>query len=174
MIWLPNRMPAAADPAPRVEELLRWMTLEEKFGQLTEIGGIALRPGAPKPDDAMRKGQAGSVLWLSDPADINRLQKIAVEETGFTPLIFGLDVVHGFRALFPMPLALAASWDSVLIESVHSIAAREARAAGVVWTFAPMVDIARDPRSGRIMEGAGEDPFLGSTVARAQVRGFQG
>ncbi len=166
---------SGADVAPRVEALLGRMTLEEKIGQLTQIGGIAFTPDAPKPDEAIRKGLAGSVLWLSDPAAINRLQKIAVEETRLKiPLLFGLDVIHGFRTLFPMPLALASSWDAALIERVDSVAAREARAAGIAWTFAPMVDIARDPRWGRIMEGAGEDPFLGAVVARAQVRGFQG
>lgn len=159
----------------RVDDLLQRMTLEEKIGQLTQIGGMALAPNMPKPDEAIRKGQGGSVLWLSNPADINRLQKIALEETRLhIPLIFGLDVIHGFRTMFPMPLALASSWDTALIERVQGIAAREARAAGITWTFAPMLDIARDPRWGRIMEGAGEDPFLGSVVARAQVRGFQG
>ena len=163
-----------ADVAPKVEELLHRMTLDEKIGQLTQIGGMAFFPGAPKPEDAVRKG-AGSVLWLNDPAAINRLQKIAMEETRLKiPLLFGLDVIHGFRTIFPMPLALAASWDGKLIERVQSMAAREARAAGIAWTFAPMVDIARDPRWGRMIEGAGEDPFLGSMVARAQVRGFQG
>ncbi len=163
-----------ADVAPKVEELLHRMTLDEKIGQLTQIGGVAFFPGAPKPEDAVRKG-AGSVLWLNNPAAINRLQKIAMEETRLKiPLLFGLDVIHGFRTIFPMPLALAASWDGKLIERVQSMAAREARAAGIVWTFAPMVDIARDPRWGRMIEGAGEDPFLGSMVARAQVRGFQG
>jgi beta-glucosidase len=163
-----------ADVAPKVEELLHRMTLDEKIGQLAQIGGMAFVPGSPKPEDAVRKG-AGSVLWLNDPAAINRLQKIAMEETRLKiPLLFGLDVIHGFRTIFPMPLALAASWDGKLIERVQSMAAREARAAGIAWTFAPMVDIARDPRWGRIIEGAGEDPFLGSMVARAQVRGFQG
>ena len=163
-----------ADVAPKVEELLHRMTLDEKIGQLTQIGGQAFIPGAPKPEDAVRKG-AGSVLWLNQPAAINRLQKIAMEETRLKiPLLFGLDVIHGFRTIFPMPLALAASWDGKLIERAQSMAAREARAAGIAWTFAPMVDIARDPRWGRIIEGAGEDPFLGSMVARAQVRGFQG
>ena len=157
------------------EELLRKMTLEEKIGQLTQVGGVAFIPGAPKPEDTVRKGQAGSVLWLSDPAAINRLQKVAVEETRLhIPLIFGLDVIHGFRTIFPMPLAMAASWDPALIERAQAIAAREARAAGIAWTFAPMVDIARDPRWGRMIEGAGEDPYLGAAVARAQVRGFQG
>jgi beta-glucosidase len=159
----------------RADALLLQMTLEEKIGQLTQVGGIALTPDAPKPEDSIRKGHAGSVLWISDAATINRLQKIAVEETRLKiPLIFGLDVIHGFKTIFPMPLALAASWDPVLIERVQSIAAREARAAGIAWTFAPMVDIARDPRWGRMIEGAGEDPFLGAMVARAQVRGFQG
>lgn len=158
-----------------VDDLLQRMTLEEKIGQLTQAGGVAFRPNMPKPEDEIRAGRAGSVLWISDPAAINRLQKIAVEESRLKiPLIFGLDVIHGLRTIFPMPLALAASWDPALIEQVQAAAAREARAAGIAWTFAPMLDIARDPRWGRIMEGAGEDPFLGAAVARAQVRGFQG
>jgi beta-glucosidase len=167
----------SAQPAvdAKVNELLGRMTLEEKIGQLTQIGGIALLPNAPKPEEAIRRGEAGSVLWLSDAASINRLQKIAIEETRLKiPLIFGLDVIHGFRTHLPMPLAMAASWDPAMIERSQAMAAREARAAGIAWTFAPMVDIARDPRWGRIIEGAGEDPFLGAAVARAQVRGFQG
>ena len=151
------------------------MTLEEKIGQLTQVGGLALGPNAPKPEDAIRQGHAGSILWASDAPTINRLQRVAIQESRMKiPLISGLDVIHGFKTIFPMPLALAASWDASLIERVQSIAAREARAAGIAWTFAPMVDIARDPRWGRMIEGAGEDPFLGSMVARAQVRGFQG
>lgn len=159
----------------KIDDLLKRMTLEEKIGQLSQMGGKALMPNMPKPDDEIRKGRAGSILWLSDPVEINRLQKIAVEENRLKiPLIFALDVIHGFKTIFPMPLALAASWDPALIEQVQSVAAREARAAGIAWSFAPMVDIARDPRWGRIIEGAGEDPFLGAAVARAQVRGFQG
>ncbi|QOY91235.1 beta-glucosidase BglX [Paludibaculum fermentans] len=172
---------AQAQPAGRpnvtakADALLGRMTLEEKIGQLAQIGGIAFVPGSPKPEDAIRKGQAGSILWISKPGDINRLQKVAMEETRLhIPLIFGLDVIHGFKTLFPMPLALAASWDASLIERVHGVAAKEARASGITWTFAPMLDIARDPRWGRMIEGAGEDPFLGAMVARAQVRGFQG
>jgi beta-glucosidase len=169
---------AAAFPSfgqPNVDDLLRKMTLEEKIGQLTQIGGVAFVPDAMTPADRVRKGQAGSILWLSDAAAINKLQKIAVEETRLhIPLIFGLDVIHGFKTIFPMPLAMAASWDPALIERVQAAAAREARASGIQWTFAPMVDIARDPRWGRIIEGAGEDPYLGAAVARAQVRGFQG
>jgi beta-glucosidase len=165
----------AATSGRKVDELLKRMTLEEKIGQLAQVGGIAFLPDMPKPEDEIRNGRAGSVLWVSDPAAINKLQKIAVEESRLKiPLLFGLDVIHGFKTIFPMPLALAASWDPTLIEQVQSVAAREARAAGIAWTFAPMVDIARDPRWGRIVEGAGEDPFLGAAVARAQVRGFQG
>jgi beta-glucosidase len=165
----------AATSDRKVDELLKRMTLEEKIGQLAQVGGVAFIPGAPKAEDEIRKGRAGSVLWISDPAAINKLQKIAVEESRLKiPLIFGLDVIHGFKTIFPMPLALAASWDPALIEHVQTIAAREARAAGIAWTFAPMVDIARDPRWGRMIEGAGEDPFLGAAVARAQVSGFQG
>lgn len=170
--WAQNSAPKTD---PRVEPLLRRMTLDEKVGQLSQIGGVAFIPNAPKPEEAIRKGQAGSILWLSKPADINRLQRIAMEETRLRiPLIFGLDVIHGFRTMFPMPLALAASWDMGLIERVQAAAAKEARAAGITWTFAPMLDIARDARWGRLIEGAGEDPYLGAMVARAQVRGFQG
>lgn len=165
----------SANVTAKANALLGRMTLEEKIGQLAQIGGVAFIPGSPKPEDAIRKGQAGSILWISKPEDINRLQKVAMEETRLRiPLIFGLDVIHGFKTVFPMPLALAASWDGALIERVHGVAAKEARAAGITWTFAPMLDIARDPRWGRMIEGAGEDPFLGAMVARAQVRGFQG
>lgn len=166
---------SAGTATAKANALLGRMTLEEKIGQLAQIGGVAFIPGSPKPEDAIRKGQAGSILWISKPEDINRLQKVAMEETRLRiPLIFGLDVIHGFKTVFPMPLALAASWDGALIERVHGVAAKEARAAGITWTFAPMLDIARDPRWGRMIEGAGEDPFLGAMVARAQVRGFQG
>ncbi len=160
---------------PNVDELLGKMTLDEKIGQLTQIGGVPFMPDSLTPAQRVQKGQVGSILWLSEPAAINKLQKIAVEETRLhIPLIFGLDVIHGLKTIFPMPLAMAASWDAVMIERVQSAAAREARASGIQWTFAPMLDIARDPRWGRIIEGAGEDPYLGSVVARAQVRGFQG
>ncbi|MGC4049107.1 MAG: glycoside hydrolase family 3 N-terminal domain-containing protein [Paludibaculum sp.] len=178
-VWLAGAVQAQsngkASVAGKVNALLGRMTLEEKIGQLAQIGGVAFIPGSPKPEDAIRKGQAGSILWINNPVEINKLQKVAMEETRLRiPLIFGLDVIHGFKTVFPMPLALAASWDGSLIERVHGVAAREARAAGITWTFAPMLDIARDPRWGRMIEGAGEDPFLGAMVARAQVRGFQG
>ncbi|MEO8737836.1 MAG: beta-glucosidase BglX [Edaphobacter sp.] len=156
-----------------VNDLLRKMTLEEKIGQMSQIA--LNQPQDISPDQRILKGQVGSFLFVTDPNEINRLQHIAVERSRLhIPLIFGFDVIHGFRTIYPVPLALAASWDPAMVEHVQSMAAREASAVGVNWTFAPMVDIARDPRWGRIMEGAGEDPFLGSQMAAAQVRGFQG
>jgi len=157
----------------RVEALLAQMTLEEKVGQLTQIAG-GLFPGA-KPEEALRKGGAGSILWLNDTKKFNELQKVAVEESRLKiPVLYGLDVIHGYRTIFPVPLAMAASWDPSVHERAAAVAAKEARAAGIHWTFAPMVDIARDARWGRIVEGAGEDPYLGAAMAAAQVRGFQG
>ena len=104
-------------------------------------------PDGLKPEERVRKGQVGSILRLSDAAAINRLQRVAVEETRLhIPLLFGLDVVHGFKTVFPVPLAMAASWDPALVEQAQTVAAREARASGIHWTFAPMLDIARDPR----------------------------
>jgi len=178
-----TRSQASAQPAPapltdeqvkaKVEALLGQMTLEEKVGQLTQIAG-GLFPGA-KPEEALRKGGAGSVLWLNDTKEFNRLQRVAVEESRLRiPVLYGLDVIHGYRTIFPIPLALAASWDPAVHERAAAVAATEARAAGIHWTFAPMVDIARDARWGRIAEGAGEDPYLGAAMAEAQVRGFQG
>jgi beta-glucosidase len=171
--------PPATGPIPdrqvaqRVEALLAQMTLEEKVGQLTQIAG-GLFPGA-KPEEPLRKGAAGSILWLNDTKKFNELQRIAVEESRLRiPVLYGLDVIHGYRTIFPVPLAMASSWDPSVHERAASVAAREARAAGIHWTFAPMVDIARDARWGRIVEGAGEDPYLGAAMAAAQVRGFQG
>ena len=157
----------------RANALLAQMTLEEKIGQMNQLFFF----GGPteKMDEGVSKGEIGSMLFVTDPALINRFQKIAVTESRLKiPLIFGFDVIHGFRTIFPIPLATAASWDPKLAESGQTIAAREARSVGINWSFAPMVDIARDPRWGRIMEGAGEDPFLGGKMAAAQVRGFQG
>ena len=124
---------------------------------------------------ALGRGEAGSLLFVTDPAEINRLQRLAVEGNRLgIPVLFGFDVIHGLRTIFPVPIAMAASWDPETIERGQAVAARESRAVGIHWAFAPMVDIARDPRWGRIIEGAGEDPFLGAAVAVAQVRGFQG
>ncbi len=160
--------------AARVEDLLGRMSLAEKIGQLNQVGGADFLPG-PKPEEVIRQGGAGSVLWLNETKKFNALQKIAVEESqSGIPLLFALDVIHGYRTIFPVPLAMAASWDPSVPERAQSVAAAEARAAGLHWTFGPMLDIARDARWGRIVEGAGEDPFLGAAMAQAQVRGFQG
>src|SRR5271170_2732501 len=156
-----------------VDDLIHKMTLEEKIGQMSQV---ALNtPDKEFRDELILKGEVGSFLFITDPKEINRLQHLAVEKGRLhIPLIFGFDVIHGFRTIYPVPLALAASWDPAEAEKVQRMAAREASSVGINWTFAPMVDIARDPRWGRIMEGAGEDPYLGSRMAAAQVRGFQG
>jgi beta-glucosidase len=160
----------------KAETLLKQMTVDEKVGQLNESAGLVM-PGIAneKPDDLIAKGGAGSILWQMDVKEINRLQHIAVEKSRLhIPIIFGFDVIHGYRTVFPVPLAMASSWDPSVEEQAQHLAAEDARAAGIQWTFTPMVDIARDARWGRIAEGAGEDPYLGAAMARAQVRGFQG
>lgn len=163
---------------PDAQDLLRQMTLEEKIAQLSQLPGFPIpefREQVGKPEDVIRKYGAGSMLWVSDPKEINRLQHIAVDESRLhIPILFGLDVIHGYHTIFPAPIAMASSWDPKLVESAQTVAAREARAAGIAWTFAPMLDIARDARWGRMVEGAGEDPYLGAAMARAQVLGFQG
>ncbi len=169
-----QKMNPKIDVAERVEALLERMSLAEKIGQLNQVGGADFAPG-PKAEDQIRVGGAGSVLWLNDTRRFNELQKIAIEESpAGIPLLFALDVIHGYRTIFPVPLALAASWDPAVPEQSQAVAARESRAAGLHWTFAPMLDVARDARWGRIVEGAGEDPYLGAAMAAAQVRGFQG
>lgn len=161
-----------------VEALLKQMTLEEKVGQLVQYSaGTGAGPGAEAADyaDLVAKGAVGSLYNLTDAAETNRYQHLAVEKTRLhIPLINGLDVIHGYRTTFPVPLGMASTWDPQIVEKAARIAAQEASAGGVRWTFSPMVDIARDPRWGRIIEGAGEDPFLGSAMARAYVRGYQG
>jgi beta-glucosidase len=155
-----------------VDDLLKRMTLEEKIGQMSQV---ALNEPQTIPAEEQARQGVGSFLFVTDPARINRLQHAAVEQSRLhIPLIFGFDVIHGFRTIYPVPLAMAASWDPTVAEHSQHMAAREARAAGVNWTFAPMVDIARDARWGRMMEGAGEDPYLGSRMAEAQIHGFQG
>jgi beta-glucosidase len=160
----------------RADALLRQMTIEEKVGQLNQESGIVIKGFMDqKPDDDIREGRVGSILWLFEVKEINRLQHIAVDQSRLhIPLLAGFDVIHGYRTIFPVPLAMASSWDPLVEEQAQRVAAEDARAAGIQWTFAPMVDIARDARWGRIVEGAGEDPYLGSAMARAQVRGFQG
>jgi beta-glucosidase len=154
------------------------MTLEEKVGQLNQLRGIGTPTGPVAPvgsDSGLRAGHIGSFLGVDGVAETHRLQHIAVDETRtHIPLLFAFDVIHGFRTIFPVPLAEAASWDPAAAEETARIAAQEAANAGIQWTYAPMVDIARDPRWGRIVEGSGEDPYLGSVFATARVRGFQG
>jgi beta-glucosidase len=166
---------ADSDVTQRANALLAQMTLDEKVGQVTQYFFISQFMKPEMIEGQLKEGKIGSLLFVTDPALINRLQKTAVEQSRLhIPLLFGFDVIHGFHTIFPVPLAMASSWDPSLVERVQTVAAREASAVGVRWTFAPMVDIARDPRWGRIVEGAGEDPYLGSKIATAQVRGFQG
>lgn len=182
----------------RVNDLMSRMSLADKAGQLTQYFYMASFGGETSlPDDfdieslpeeirdfakqpiaveqALANGAVGSMLFVTDSAQLNRLQKMTIDGNPHgIPAIFGFDVIHGFRTILPVPIAMAASWCPDTIETGQAMAAREARATGLHWTFAPMVDIARDPRWGRIIEGAGEDPYLGGRVAAAQVRGFQG
>src|SRR5580692_7082209 len=168
--------PFSPEAKQKAEELLKQMTLEEKVGQLDQAAGIVMAGIAnEKPDSLIVQGRVGSILWLNDVHEINRLQHLAVEKSRLhIPILFGFDVIHGYRTVFPVPLAMASSWDPPVEEQAQHLAAEDARAAGIEWTFTPMVDIARDARWGRIAEGAGEDPYLGSAMARAQVHGFQG
>ena len=162
----------------KVESLLRKMTLEEKVGQLVQYSaGQPTGPGTGRTDynDMIAKGQIGALFNISTAHETNAYQRIAVEKSRLhIPIIFGLDVIHGFRTEFPIPLGLASTWNPTLVEQAARVAAREASATGIRWTFSPMVDIARDARWGRMAEGAGEDPFLGSEMAAAYVRGYQG
>ncbi len=166
---------AAQRPAAErhIDSLLARMTLEEKLGQLNQLS-VDNQPTAEQLA-LLRKGLVGSLFNLTGAAATRDAQRIAVMESRLRiPLIFGQDVIHGYRTIFPIPLGEAASWDPEAVEAAAHVAAKEAAAAGLHWTFAPMVDIARDPRWGRIAEGSGEDPYLGSAMAAARVRGFQG
>jgi beta-glucosidase len=170
--------PLEAHHRTRIVDLIARMTLDEKVGQLTQLAGGRQKALNSRIDtaalEAVRRGAVGSYLHVAGAAPLQALQKVAVEESRLgIPLLFAADVVHGFRTIAPVPLALAASWDPGLAKAAARMAAVEAEAAGLHWTFAPMVDIARDPRWGRVVEGAGEDPFLGAAMARAQVAGFQ-
>ena len=161
----------------RVEELLAKMTLEEKIGQLHQIpGDISTGTDVAKDDmlSQIKAGKVGSILSHTNFENKITMQRAAVGSRLGIPLVFGFDVIHGYKTIFPIPLAQAASWDMAAIEQAERIAAEEASADGQNWTFSPMVDVARDPRWGRVMEGAGEDPYLGSRVAEARIRGFQG
>jgi beta-glucosidase len=170
---LAQRSPA--DIEKRINALLARMTLEEKLGQLQQLDGEANGNYRPEHLELARKGLLGSTLNVRGAERTNQLQRAAVEESRLKiPLLFGFDVIHGYRTIFPIPLGEASSWDEETVERAAMVAASEARAAGVHWTFAPMLDIARDARWGRISEGSGEDPYLGARLARARVRGFQG
>jgi beta-glucosidase len=170
---------SASTGASRSEALLKKMTLDEKIGQLVQRAGGRSKALNSRLDDAelerVRAGQVGSYLHVAGAEPLGKLQKVAVEESRLgIPLLFAMDVVHGYRTIFPVPLALAATWAPEAQERAARVAAEEATAAGLHWTFAPMVDIARDPRWGRIVEGAGEDPYLGARMAVAAVNGYQG
>lgn len=158
--------------------LMQKMTLEEKIGQLNlpSIGFDVTGPILSQDvEGKIKKGMVGGVFNTFTPSAVRKLQDIAVKGTRLKiPLLFGFDVIHGHRTIFPIPLGLAASWDPELVERTARVAAEEASADGLNWTFSPMVDIARDPRWGRVSEGAGEDPYLGSQIAKAMVRGYQG
>lgn len=174
-IWLGQ----AQERIPLVEELLSKMTLEEKIGQLnllTPGGGVAT--GSVVSEDVetkIRAGNVGGVFGVSSPQRVRQAQDLAVKNSRLKiPLLIGSDVIHGYKTTFPIPLGLSASWDMELIKETARIAAKEATADGINWNFSPMVDISRDPRWGRVAEGAGEDPYLGSQIAKAMVEGYQG
>ena len=195
-------MKLTEDQKKKIEDLLSQMTLEEKIGQMNqespsivggfdvpfeeliemmtdgriskeEFGKIMSNAKQDFHEEEIKKGLVGS-LMVQDPVKVNELQKIAVEESRLgIPIIFGLDVIHGFRSVYPIAIAEAGSFDTDLMERTAAMAAKESRSAGVAWHFAPMVDVARDARWGRVSEGPGEDPYLGSQFARAKIRGLQ-
>jgi beta-glucosidase len=174
---VPNSQLASKELNSRVDALLKKMTLEEKIGQLVQYSaGYATGPNASKLhyEELVAKGQLGSMLDVVGADATNHYQHIAMEKSRLhIPILFGQDVIHGHRTTFPIPLAIAASWDHSAAELVARTGATEARADGLAWVFSPMVDIARDPRWGRIVESSGEDPYLGSAMARAWVKGYQ-
>lgn len=163
----------------KVSELLSKMTLEEKVGQLVQYSGFEYATGPQNSNsatvlDEIKKGRVGSMLNVAGAEETRNFQKLALQSRLKIPLLFGQDVIHGYRTTFPVNLGQAASWDLALIEKSERIAATEASAYGIHWTFAPMVDIARDPRWGRVMEGSGEDTYLGTRIGLARIKGFQG
>lgn len=161
-----------------VTGLMSKMTVQEKIGQLNLVVGGEATTGSVVStgvEEKIKQGKVGGIFSVSSPQRIRRIQELAVQQSRLKiPIIFGMDVIHGYRTIFPIPLGIAASWDMQRIEQSARIAAQEATADGLNWTFSPMVDISRDPRWGRISEGSGEDPFLGSAIARAMVKGYQG
>lgn len=162
-----------------INGLMKQMTLEEKIGQLNLITpGSGILTGSvvsKNVEENLKKGNVGGMFGIHSPEGIKKAQDLVLQNTRLKiPLLFGSDVIHGYHTAFPIPLGLSASWDMALIEQSAQIAAQEASANGLNWTFSPMVDIARDPRWGRVAEGAGEDPYLGGKVAAAMVHGYQG
>ena len=176
--FVPNPQLADAAMNKKVDVLLAKMTLEEKVGQLVQFSsGTPTGPGTGRQsyDDMIAAGQVGALLNVADAKKANAFQRIAVEKSRLhIPLMYGFDSIHGYRTIFPVPLGLASSFDPALVEATARMAAQEASADGIRWVFSHMVDIARDARWGRIVEGSGESPFLGSAMARAYVRGYQG
>jgi beta-glucosidase len=172
--------PNLIDPATeqKINALLRKMTLEEKVGQLVQYSaGQPTGPGTGRTDfnDMIQKGEIGAMFNITTAREANAFQRVAMEKSRLQiPLIFGSDVIHGYRTEFPIPLGLAATWDPELVQRAARVAAREASASGIRWMFSPMIDIARDARWGRMAEGSGEDPYLVSAMARAYVLGYQG
>ena len=168
--------PPGAEVERRIDALLARMTIEEKVGQLQQVDGFP-DTGRPREEhfDLARRGLIGSLMNVRGAGSTNGLQRVAVEESRLKiPLLYGFDVIHGYRTIFPIPLGLASSWDPAAVERASAVGAAEASASGVRWTFAPMLAVARDPKWGRIAESSGEDPYLASAMARASVRGFQG
>src|SRR5664279_2362440 len=161
-----------------IDALMKKMTIDEKIGQLNLPGSGDIVTGQAGNSDIakkIREGKVGGLFNIKGVEKIRAVQKIAVEESRLKiPMIFGMDVIHGYQTVFPIPLALSCSWDMSLVEKSARIAAEEASADGICWTFSPMVDIARDPRWGRIAEGSGDDHYLGSQIAKAMVKGYQG
>lgn len=161
-----------------IDNLMKKMTLEEKIGQLNLVtpgGAVTGAVVSSDVDNKIKRGEVGGLFGITGAAKIRRAQEIAVNNSRLKiPLIFGLDVIHGHRTIFPIPLGLSCSWDMAMIQQSAQIAAKEATADGLAWVFSPMVDISRDPRWGRISEGSGEDPYLGSQIAKAMITGYQG
>lgn len=176
--WSAHSQTAPTKMNQFVSGLLAKMTVQEKIGQLNLVVGGEATTGSVVStgvEEKIKQGKVGGIFSVSSPQRIRRIQELAVQQSRLKiPIIFGMDVIHGYRTIFPIPLGLAASWDMQRIEQSARIAAQEATADGLNWTFSPMVDVSRDPRWGRISEGSGEDPFLGSAIAVAMVKGYQG
>src|SRR6188768_2153410 len=175
-----NSFAQVTDPKmkPFIDGLMKKMTLEEKIGQLNLPGSGDIVTGQAGSSDIAKKieqGKVGGLFNIKSVAKSKDVQKQAVEQSRLKiPLLFGMDVIHGYQTVFPIPLGLSCTWDMQAVETSAQIAAKEASADGICWTFSPMVDIARDPRWGRIAEGSGEDAYLGSQIAKAMVKGYQG